>query len=450
MFEQDGVLYRQINEQGRSDYEQMMQSGLYARLTRNGFLVQHEEVAKEKLGLDTDQTYRILQPARINFISYPYEWSFSQLKDAALLTLDIQLTALEHGMTLKDASAYNIQFEHGLPIMIDTLSFESYQEGQAWVAYRQFCQHFLAPLALMAKKDVRLGRLLTNYIDGIPLDLACILLPCSTRFSPGLALHLHIHARTQRAYSETLPDKSRGKSRARAVSRTGLAGIVQGLRRTVNKLNCRFRASEWGDYYDSTNYSRAAFETKRSLVRQYLETVKPSRVCDLGANTGEFSRVASEMGSYTVSFDIDPVAVDMNYRQVRTKKEHNLLPLLQDLTNPAPGLGWESRERCSLIQRGPVDCVMALALVHHLAISNNVPLDKLASFFDKLCTYLIIEFVPKQDSQVQRLLASRDDIFDAYDQAHFEAAFSRFFSIRRSEVIRDSYRVLYLMKKIEG
>ncbi len=448
MFEHNGVLFRQVNESCRGSYDCLLASGLYSRLVSKGWLVDHQEVNDP--GIGKGEAYKVLCPRKIPFISYPYEWSFSQFKDAALLTLDIQLTALDYDMTLKDASAYNIQFDHGRPVMIDTLSFERYQEGKPWVAYRQFCQHFLAPLALMAKKDVRLGRLLTSYIDGIPLDLACNLLPGLTRFSPGLAMHLHLHSKTQKAYSETGPTQDARKKRSIAVSRNGLVGIVQGLRKAVTKLDCKLGATEWGDYYDSTNYSQDAFETKKALVRQYLEAVEPRMVWDLGANIGVFSRVAGQMGVYTVSFDIDPAAVNSNYRQMRDNHEQNLLPLLLDLTNPSPGLGWGGMERCSLFQRSPVDCVMALALVHHLAISNNVPLSRLASFFDRLCSHLIIEFVPKQDSQVQRLLVSRKDIFDAYDQPHFEAAFSPYFKIRRSEVIKDSLRVLYLMQRHEG
>lgn len=439
------MLYRQVNYAYQDNYDRLMQSGLYDLLTKQGSLVEHQEAGDLDLG--SSAAYKILCPSKINFISYPYEWSFNQLKDAALLTLDIQLTALEYGMTLKDASAYNIQFEQGRPIMIDTLSFEQYVQDRPWMAYRQFCQHFLAPLALMAKKDVRLGKLLLAHIDGLPLDLAAGLLPGSTWLSPGLAVHLHLHARTQRAYSESGAEQNKKKSKARPVSKSGLTGIIQSLRKTVNKLECSLGGTEWGDYYDSTNYSKAAFEHKKRLLREYLELIKPARAWDLGANTGVFSRIASEMGIHTVSFDIDPAAVDDNYQQIRKKKEQNLLPLLLDLTNPSPGLGWNCRERDSLLQRGPIDCILALALVHHLAIGNNLPLDKLAEFFAGLGSNLIIEFVPKGDSQVQRLLSSREDIFKEYNQEYFEAVFSGFFHIIQREHIQDSSRLLYLMVK---
>jgi len=209
VFRRGGYLYRQINTCYAREYDHLMSSGLYQRLVDKGWLVVHQEVDIEPLEPST--CYRVIQPQEIRFISYPYEWCFSQLRDAALLTLAVQREALECGMTLKDASAYNIQFHHGKPILIDTLSFALYEEGAPWVAYRQFCQHFLAPLALMSRVDLRLGRLSTLYIDGIPLDLASRLLPFATRFDFGLLSHIHLHAKAQQAASHV--QEQRGASR---------------------------------------------------------------------------------------------------------------------------------------------------------------------------------------------------------------------------------------------
>ncbi len=444
MFEYEGVLYRQVNNDYAKDYDYLVQSGLNKFLYCNGYLVAHEEV---DLSVDQPITpYKIIRPDFVNFISYPYEWCFRQYRDAALLTLDIQRLAVEHGMTLKDASAYNVQFQHGRPVFIDTLSFEKYVEGQPWIAYRQFCQHFLAPLALMAKKDIRLNKLMLGNIDGIPLDLASTLLSGSTWFNPGLAIHLHIHSKTQKAFSDSAGVEKSRKQRQRSVSKNGLLGIIDGLRRTVSRLSYKKSRTEWGDYYKDTNYSEEAFDEKKRAVKDFLKTIRPGNVWDIGANIGVFSRLASEMDIHTVSFDIDPVAVEYNYKMVRDNDERNLLPLLLDLTSPSPDIGWENSERDSLVRRGPVDCVLALALIHHLAISNNVPLERIASFFSKVCSFLIIEFVPKTDSQVQRLLASRKDIFDDYEQQYFEEAFGCFFKVINCKQIKHSERVLYLME----
>jgi hypothetical protein len=445
VFRQDGVVYRQVNQRYREDYDRLIESGLYQALVDRGLLIAHEVV--EGPVAEPDTAYRILRPEPLDFLSWPYEWSFSQLKDAALATLEIQRLAMEHDMSLKDASAYNIQFHRGRPVMIDTLSFETYKEGAPWVAYRQFCQHFLAPLALMARCDIRLGQLLRSHIDGIPLDLAARLLPKSTRLRPGLAMHIHLHARFQRNYADADPSRTGKPVKQARVSRTGLLGMVDGLRGTVSKLNWNPGGTEWADYYQATNYSEGAFTAKQKLVDRYLAAVSPEEVWDLGANTGEFSRIAAARDIPVVAFDIDPSAVEKNYRRLRAERQAGPLPLLMDLTNPSPGTGWHERERESFMGRGPVDCAMALALIHHLAISNNVPLPRLADFFAELCHHLIIEFVPRADSQVQRLLSTREDIFDTYDAEHFEAAMLAHFEILEREPVEGSERTLYLMRR---
>ncbi len=441
LFRREGVLYRQVNQKYQPDYDQLMQSGLYQKLVKSGQLIPHSEVE-----IEADQpeiAYRILQPEVVPFISYPYEWSFGQLKDAALATLAIARQALDFGMLLKDASAYNIQFHHGKPVLIDTLSFEVYQEGQPWVAYRQFCQHFLAPLALMAFDDVRLNQLLRIYIDGIPLDLASKLLPGKTRLNLGLASHIHLHANAQKRYADQAVDKSTTQQRMAKIS---LLGLLDNLESTVRGLNWTPEGTEWADYYDATNYTREAFDEKKALVSAYVQQVHPSQVWDLGANNGEFSRQATTKGIDTIAFDIDPSAVEKNYRAMQANGEQKMLPLVLDLTNPSPSLGWENRERQSLAERGPVDLVLALALVHHLAISNNVPLDRLAEMFAGLGRWLVIEFVPKEDSQVQRLLATREDIFPNYTLEGFEKAFSGCFEIVEKKPVAGSRRTLFLMK----
>jgi ribosomal protein L11 methylase PrmA len=440
LFVQDGSLYRQVNNTYAENYDQLMESGLYEALVKSSSLIPHEEV-----GLDlakNDEAYRILKPDVVPFISYPYEWCFSQLKDAALLTLSVQKTALDFGMTLKDASAYNVQFVGSRPVLIDTLSFERYAEGQVWVPYRQFCQHFLAPLALMSHTDIRLSQVLRTYIDGVPLDLASGLLPFRTRLSFSLLSHLHLHARSQKHFAERRVDTSR-----RRMGRRSFLGIIDSLESAVRKLKWQPRGELWSDYYEESSYSTDSLEQKRRLVAQYLDHVKPRIVWDLGANVGLFSRVASDEGILTISYDVDPECVEQNYLQSVRRGEKNILPLLLDLTNPSPGTGWEHEERMSLIERGPADTVLCLALIHHLAISNNLPLGKIADFLTRIGKSLIIEWVPKSDPQVGRLLASREDIFTTYTQEHFEVAFAERFQIAASEQLQDSDRTIYLMTR---
>lgn len=420
-----------------------MESGLYEKLVKARLLIPHGEVDLRPTNGQAagSAAHKIIEPERVPFISYPYEWSFGQLKDAALATLSIQRRALKAGMSLKDASVYNIQFVRGKPTLIDTLSFEIYKEGLPWVAYRQFCQHFLAPLALMALTDIRLNQLLRVYIDGVPLDLASQLLPWNTRLNFGILTHIHLHASAQKKYAG-----QEVKSQSGSMSKQALTGLIDSLDATVRKLNWEPGGTEWGNYYDMTNYSEAAFEHKKQLVAEWVQQVNPALVWDLGANTGVFSRVASEDGPLVVSFDIDPAAVEQNYRQAKSEKSERLLPLLLDLTNPSPSLGWANRERDSFASRGPADLVLALAVIHHLAISNNVPLPQLADFFAETGKWLVIEFVPKSDSQVQKLLASREDIFPHYTRQGFEAAFRQRFTIHRAVDVHDSERVLYLLE----
>lgn len=442
LFFRDGSLYRQVNELYKDNYDHLLGSGLYQDLVDDGLLLHHTEVSLD-LAV-SNAACKILQPALVQFISYPYEWCFSQLKAAALTTLDIQKRALTFDMSLKDCSAYNIQFVAGKPMLIDTLSFENYQEGLPWVPYRQFCQHFLAPLALMSYRDVRLSQLLRLYLDGIPLDLASALLPVRSRFNLSLLLHIHFHAMSQ----ERFRDRGVGRKMLRGrVSRQSLLGLIDGLESAVSKLQWDPQGTPWTKYYQNDSYDAEGIEHKKRLVADFLDEAAPKDVWDLGANIGLFSRIASSRGIPTIAWDSDPGCVEINYREVVGRGETNLLPLVLDLTNPSPAIGWEHRERMSLLDRGSADTVLALALIHHLAISSNLPLDRIAAFFARLCRALIVEFVPKRDPKVQKLLATRQDIFPSYTQAGFESAFGRLFTIRRCAQIRNSGRILYLMER---
>jgi len=442
LFWRDDVLFRQVNQRYKDNYSYLMKSGLYQNLVDSGLLIPHEEVSTKPF--DPENAFRVICPERILFISYPYEWSFGELKDAALTTLAIQKHALTYEMSLKDSSAYNIQFWRGKPILIDTLSFEKYEVGKPWVAYRQFCQHFLAPLALMSYRDVRLSQLLRSYIDGIPLDLTSELLPFRTRFNFHLLTHIHFHAAAQKRYAGKKVDLD---SPRQEVSKTGMLGILSSLESIIRKLNWNPDGTTWVDYDSTHNYSDISFKHKKQIVKTYLAKVTPNTVWDLGANTGVFSRLASQQKINTISWDIDPGAIELNYRQCVSDKDQYLFPLLLDLTNPSPDIGWHNQERRSLIERGSPDLLMALALVHHLAITNNVPFDHIAVYLADLADYLVIEFIPKEDPQVQRLLTSREDIFDDYNQNKFEEVFSTYYQIEDSVNIRDTDRTLYLMKK---
>lgn len=437
VFLEDGVIKRAVSPCFKENYDHLMSSGLYRRLVDRRLLVAHEEIENDS-GV-CDKVYRIIRPEVVPFISYPYEWCFSQLKGAALATLQALKTALEHGMVLKDASAYNVQLRRNKPVMIDTLSFEKYREGEPWKAYHQFCRHFLAPLALMAFKDVRLNQLLRVYIDGIPLDLASSLLPSGTYLKFSILSHLHLHSRSQKLSGTRL-------NRA-GMSKRALLALADNLENSISGLECRERAGGWSSYYETCNYSAASLRHKEAIVSGYLEALGPKTVWDIGANTGHFSRLSGDRGILTISLDHDHHVIEENYLGCLKRGETNVLPLVLDLTNPSGGAGWENKERASLVERGPADTVLALALMHHMAISNNVPFLRMAEFLARACDSLIIEYVPKSDLQAQRLLASRDDVFDDYTVENFEKSFGQCFRIREAVRIEGSERTMYLMDR---
>ncbi len=444
VYTRDGTLYRQVNRVFQDRFRAFMDSGLHAELVADRLLVPHREASLSLAA--SGEAVAVLEPVRVDFVSYPYEWSFGQLRDAALLTLELQERSLARGLTLRDASAYNVQFADGRPLFIDTLSFEPREEGAPWAGYRQFCEHFLVPLALMSKVDVRVATLLRAHLEGIPLDLGGRLLPRRTWLSPGLLFHVHLHALAQRRYADRGPVKRESATVARrTVSPNAAVGLVRSLRSAIEGLDWRPAGTEWADYTEDNNYSDAASGSKRETVLQFLRGLNARTAWDLGANTGEYSRAAREVVPGVIAFDLDPAAVERNYRRVKAQGETGILPLLLDLTNPSPALGWAHGERMSLEERGPADVLLALAVVHHLAIGHNLPLERVAGFLARLGRNLIVEFVPKSDSQVQRLLRDRQDIFPGYTREGFEAAFRSHFRIERSVPVRDSERTLYLM-----
>ena len=443
IFQKTSLFYRNVDISYKLNYDFLISSGLYESLSEQRFLIPHQE-----LYLDNSPTdcYKTLLPEQLSFVSFPYSWSFGMLKDAALLTLRIQKDCLTHGMTLKDASVYNVQFQNGLPIFIDTLSFEKYSDGTHWKAYNQFCQHFLAPLALMSYTDVSLNQLLTNNIDGIPLDLTIKLLPFKSKLNFGLYLHLFMHAKAQKKYNQNRgPAKNKPSIKGSIKS---ITQIIDSLISTVEGLKWNTPNTTWNRYYEKW-VEDEYFDIKKEVVQKFLIQIGNglNQSLDLGSNDGTFSVLATKYYRQVLSFDIDPACVEQNYQMVKKKKITNLLPLIVDFTNPTPSIGWNNEERTSILTRiGKVDTIMALAIVHHLCICKNIPLDFLADFLHNHCRNLIIEFVPKSDEKVQKLLENREDIFDRYNTQDFKDIFSAYFDIVNEIILAPTERILFLMK----
>ncbi len=436
VFYLDDKVYRKISNKYIETYEKFINSGLYERLLSENLIIPHKKI---------DSNEFIIQPEKV-FISYPWEWCFSEIKDAALATLKIQKIALEYDMSLKDATPYNIQFLDNQPVLIDTSSFESFKE-KPWAAYRQFCENFLAPLALIAYTDLSLSNLFLGNINGISLALAAKLLPWKTKFNFNLLTHIFIHSKMQDKYSENKKEVKGVK-----ISKSQLLNIIQNLENTVNSINLSKYKTEWGEYYSNTNYTDDSFDAKKDIIKCSQEKISPKNVWDMGCNTGVFSRIFSDNGAKVTAFDIDRLAIERAYLTTKEKNEKNIFPLIFDISNPSPALGFNNQERKTLIERakdviGGVDLTLALALIHHLRITYSVPFEYLSKFFSQISRYLIIEFVKKEDSKIQTMLLNREDIFDDYTVENFEAEFGKIYNIIEKRFIPNTERIMYLMEK---
>ncbi len=303
----------------------------------------------------------------------------------------------------------------------------------------------------MAYRDVRCGVLLRDYVDGLPLDLTSTLLPRRTWLRFGLASHIHLHARAERRF-----DRRRDLAPGGGVQRPRTAprmsdirrqALIDSLRSAVGKLHWEPGATEWADYAGRTSYGAAAAEAKDRVVATMLGAAAGSRAWDLGANTGRFSRIAADLGYDVIALDLDPGAAELHYRAVRRDGQTSILPLVADVANPSPGLGWAGVERQSLADRANADVILALALVHHLAIGRNVPLDAIGHWFAELGSQAIVEFVPKDDPMVEFLLSSREDVFPGYTLEGFRAAMAPAWETVAEVPLDDSTRVLFHLRR---
>ena len=444
VYRKDSSVFRFISRDYEPTYKHLMDSGLYTELVRRELLVEHEETTAPTFVSDLDNCARVIKPVRIPFVSYPYEWSFSQLQDAALLTLKVQKLALQYGMTLKDANAWNVQFCQGKPVFIDTSSFEMYKPGRPWGAYGQFCRFFLMPLVLMARREIRLNRLLLIYPDGIPLDLGVSLLPWTVWTDLSLAAHLLATAVSHGFY------KTSGKKSDSTVSISGsaLPNIIEHLEDTVAALRLKDKNSVWGDYYKDNTYSDKACASKQKIVEDVLSAGERKTVWDLGANTGVYSRIAARHARQVLSMDYDALCVERNYRALKSEAVTNILPLLMDCASPSPAIGWALSERLSLPDRGPCDMLLALALIHHLPVGNSIDFEQVSDYFAAMAREVLVEFVPREDEQVVRLMKQRTNYCLSYTRENFERAFLRNFRLVACHQVEDSNRTLYHFERL--
>lgn len=437
MFTRDGLLYRQVNKVFAEDFELFMQSGCHDKLVSENLVIPFEQI-RENLTGDAEW-YATLKPEPVGMISYPYEWSFDMLRDAALLTLKLNREAMEFGMILKDATPFNIQWHRGKLVFIDHLSFEKYNEEEPWVAYRQFCEQFLGPLLLMHYHKMPLQELFLAWPEGVPLELTRSLLPRRSRFSLHSYLHIHLNARVSSGA------KPGGGKKVR-FSRQKMFNLLDSLESLVKKTRLPYRKSTWSEYYDEASGRENYLEEKQRIISEWTSTLTDvSTAADLGANDGFFAKMMAAQGKQTLAADFDPYCINNLYKSIEKSGEQNIQPLVVDLANPSPAIGVNNTERLALTDRLRADLVLALALIHHLAIGRNIPFDRIASFFSRVCRkFLIIEFVPLDDEKVKLMRAQKKIGYKQYQESEFTRFFERYFKLERREMIGGSGRVLFL------
>jgi len=442
IFTHEGVLYRQINKCFAKNFEIFINSGLHDHLIKEEMLIADSIINENLTG--SGDWHLTLKPQLIPFISYSYEWSFDMLKDAALLTLKLAKEAMKFGMLLKDATPLNIQFYKGKPIFIDSLSFEAYDETKPWIAYRQFCETFLAPLALMHYLQTPLQPMLLAYPDGIPLSVAAKLLPWKSKLN--LNVNLHVHLQTKIAAKADNTNKS---SKEFKFSASKLKNILSSLESSIQYFQLNASSGSWSGYYNEAEQREDYLDEKKAIISQWLSSLQLKTAIDVGANEGFFSKLLNDQNIEVLSADSDHFSINNLYKQIKKEDIENIMPLIIDFANPSPAIGVNNTERNPFLERVNVDLVIALAVIHHLAIGRNIPFAYIATLFKKFGPYLIIEFVPKEDEKIQLMLQHKKDIYNWYTEENFLKEFAAFYHVAASEVIGQSKRKLFLMQANE-
>jgi len=444
VFYRDGAVLRGLTEEARRDWRFVQDSGLLARCVAAGWIVATDEVA-----VQDDPWAAILRHEPIPFISYPYEWSFDMLRDAALLHLDLLAAALDAGCIIQDASPFNVQWKGTTPVFIDVASLRPLQRGETWVAYRQFCELFLYPLLLQSYRGVSLRPWLRGRLDGIRPDECWQLMSLRDLFRRGVFAHVYLHARAQARHADSARNV-RGELQQAGFGVELIRHNVRHMRKLVSGLHAPTSESPWLAYASQNSYSTADEAAKTDFVRSVAAQRMWRSAWDLGCNTGNYTRLIAPHARTVVAIDCDEAAVARLYRSLPAEGIGNVLPLIADLTDPPPDLGWRGRERKSFVERGKPDLILCLALLHHVVISGNVPLPEFVSWLGELGAELVIEFATRDDAMVQRLLRNRDDQYSDYDLATFEQCVRRHFSVVRSQPVCEGRRVLYHLAPRSG
>jgi hypothetical protein len=440
-------VYRALSPDGLSDFEAVKASGLLD----DGRVVATERVEDVSAlkGLLVHEPAAVLRHERIPFVSYPYEWTFSMLKDAALLQLDLLLDALDHDLVLKDSTPYNVQFKGARPVFVDVGSFERIREGEPWVGYRQFCMLYLYPLLLQAAKGVPFQPWLRGSIDGITPTQMRGLMSFRDRFRKGVFTNVFLHARLEARYADR-PGQVKEEVK-RVFKKELFVANVRKMRKLVDRLQWDPPQGVWTAYGERNSYTDDDARRKDEFVREVAGSREWPLVWDIGANNGRYSRIAAEGARTVLAVDADQGPVELLYRDLRAEAGEQILTLAMNLADPSPGLGWRGLERRALPERGKPDLVLALALIHHVAISANVPVREFIDWLASLGSALVIEFPTREDPMVQKLLApKREGLHPDYELSFFERCLAEAFEVERSERLESGTRVLYYARPKTG
>lgn len=449
IFYRDDAVYRVLNTEALKDWEALSSTSFFAERQARGQIVGTVQVEGDAtLTVVNHESWAgVLRHDKVPFVSYPYEWPFGMLRDAALLHLDLLLAALQEDLILKDSSSFNIQWLGCAPVFIDIPSFERMEPGTAWAGYRQFCEMFLYPLLLQAYKGVSYRPWLRGSIDGIDSESCMGLMSLRDYLRPGVLKHVVLQAKMKARFADTNLDV-KGELQTAGFPVELILTNVRQLEKIIRRLPPPAGGSEWSEYMDIGHYDATDQDRKETFVREAIGS-RRRLVWDLGCNTGLYSAIAAESADYVVALDADEMSIERLYQ--RLAKEHcpNVLPLVGNLADPVPDLGWRGLERRSLLRRGSPDLVLALALIHHVVITANIPLREFVEWLADLGADLVIEFVNKQDPMVEKLLRNKEDIYTDYDQANFEKCLRSRFELCEQADLMGGQRVLYFARNLQ-
>ena len=449
IYHSEGRIFRGLSASALADFHKLQKKNFYGKFLEQGKLVASHERTHEEVPLPGDglqQWAGFLEHDVVPIITYPYEWTFGMLQDAAILQLDLTEAALIEDMALKEATPYNVQFVEGKPVFIDIASFETQPPGAPWAGYRQFCEMFLFPLMLQAYKGIDFQPLMRAGIDGISVPMANGMFSFRDRFRKGVTSHVWLQSKLDRRYSNT-SENVRSELKSAGFNKELILANVRKLRKLVAGLEWGGDGSEWGHYEEFHNYSASDHQLKEDFIFESVASHQPSLVWDVGCNTGQFSKIAAAQGASVLSMDLDHFAVERLYREIRDQGISGMLPILQNVSNPSPNWGWKNLERTDLQSRAKPDMVFCLALIHHVVITANVPLDEFIDWLADLTDHLVIEYVSRKDDKVEALLRNKEDKYSDYSRERLEQALNRRFTIEKTLQLESGNRFLYSCQK---